>query len=138
LQKKTSQELKGASNGKNSVFHSQSHRFEGPVPDPESLQKYEAIQAGFANRLITMAEKEQEARHSFINNGMKHEFRYNYISITIAFIITIAGLSVCAYGYSLGYATESTALISVGIVSIVGAFMWNKKKQPKQEDQEKK
>ncbi len=34
----------------------------GPIPDPDSLAKYESISPGFANRLLVMAEIEQSER----------------------------------------------------------------------------
>ena len=34
-----------------------------PIPDPKDLEHYEKIQSGFAERLVFMAEKEQEKRH---------------------------------------------------------------------------
>lgn len=36
--------------------------FSGPIPHPDLLQGYENIQAGFAERVFRMAEKEQEHR----------------------------------------------------------------------------
>jgi uncharacterized membrane protein len=36
--------------------------FSGPIPDPETLSRYDAISVGFADRLIQMAEKEQSSR----------------------------------------------------------------------------
>lgn len=39
--------------------------FSGPIPPPHILAKYEEISGGgFANRIVTMAEKEQSHRHS--------------------------------------------------------------------------
>jgi uncharacterized membrane protein len=37
--------------------------FSGPLPPPEALAEYEQISPGFADRIITMAEKEQVHRH---------------------------------------------------------------------------
>lgn len=59
--------MKPAKNKKpnqNKVSISQQQLYSGPVPDPESLAKYEQIFPGFADRLITMAEKEQDSRIS--------------------------------------------------------------------------
>lgn len=39
---------------------SKSHR--GPIPDPESFERYEKCLAGSADRILKMAEKEQDAR----------------------------------------------------------------------------
>jgi uncharacterized membrane protein len=41
----------------------QATAFSGPLPPPESLAEYEQISPGFADRIVTMAEKEQIHRH---------------------------------------------------------------------------
>ena len=40
-----------------------SEKFAGPLPHPEHLQQYEAIQAGLADRIVTMTERQLEHSH---------------------------------------------------------------------------
>lgn len=40
-----------------------SRYFEGPIPPPETLAKYEEIKPGLADRLVSMAERDLESRH---------------------------------------------------------------------------
>ena len=40
-----------------------SETYSGPLPHPAILQQYEAIQPGFAERLLRMAEREQDHQH---------------------------------------------------------------------------
>lgn len=35
----------------------------GPIPDPATLERYNQVQPGFAERIMVMAEKEQKQRH---------------------------------------------------------------------------
>lgn len=44
----------------------EARQFTGPLPPPEQLLQYEQISPGFADRIVTMAEKEQENRHGEI------------------------------------------------------------------------
>lgn len=44
--------------------------FSGPLPPPGDLAAYENIAPGFADRIVTMAEKEQVQRH-----GNEHKLR---------------------------------------------------------------
>lgn len=37
--------------------------YQGPIPPPEVLEKYEKISPGFADRIVKMAEIEQEHRN---------------------------------------------------------------------------
>lgn len=48
----------------------QASAFSGPLPPPEDLAAYEQISPGFADRIVTMAEKEQVQRH-----GNEHKLR---------------------------------------------------------------
>jgi uncharacterized membrane protein len=41
----------------------QAKHFEGPLPPPEQLKQYEEVSPGFAERIVQMAEKEQDFRH---------------------------------------------------------------------------
>lgn len=45
-----------------SIQVAQQKFYSGPIPDPDSLQKYEDVCPGFAERLMSMAEKEQSER----------------------------------------------------------------------------
>ena len=40
----------------------QRESFSGPIPHPELLQKYEEIQQGFAERIVSMAERQLDHR----------------------------------------------------------------------------
>lgn len=48
--------------------------YSGPLPPPLALEKYEQIQPGAADRIITMAEKEQSSRISSQTEGNKRGF----------------------------------------------------------------
>jgi uncharacterized membrane protein len=58
------------------VVKAVSQQFSGPIPHPHILGDYEKVQAGFAERIITMAEKEQSHRH-----GIEHQALSSDISI---------------------------------------------------------
>ena len=45
----------------------------GPLPSPETLERYEKICQGAADRIITMAEKEQDYRHKINNKEIDND-----------------------------------------------------------------
>jgi uncharacterized membrane protein len=47
-----------------SELHLEATRFEGPLPPPEQLAQYKQISPAFAERIVEMAEKEQNFRHA--------------------------------------------------------------------------
>ena len=46
--------------------------FSGPIPPPQVLKQYEEIIPGAGERILAMAEKEQDHRH-----GLVERFQYN-------------------------------------------------------------
>ena len=89
--------------------------YSGPLPPPVVLQQYEEVLPGMADRILAMAEKEQDARHKLeavvIPEAAKAFKRSQYISciiVVVAILSTIplsiwanpvfAGL-VCAGGF---------------------------------------
>lgn len=95
----------------------------GPLPLPADLADYEAIQKGFAERIMQMAEKEQNGRLSSFNDLAGKEYNLksrgqNYGLISV--LVLVAFASFLAY---LG-ATESAAWVAGGgIAGIVGIFV---------------
>lgn len=49
--------------------------FEGPLPHPEILKQYDATVPGLAERIVAMAEKEQEARLEIAKEDAKQKSR---------------------------------------------------------------
>lgn len=109
----------------------------GPIPDPETLQKYEAIMPGIANRIMLQAEKEQEHRHSIetsILNGQETQHRRDTITYRFgqfggAFAVTICVL-LCAFCVFKGYPTQAASLGGVIIVGVALAFITGKSNSP--------
>lgn len=62
-------------NPNNSIQVATHHvEFQGPIPPPDILEKYDGIQAGFADRIIKMAEAEQEHRHALEATVVRESF----------------------------------------------------------------
>jgi len=58
----------------------------GPLPSPETLERYEKICQGAADRIITMAEKEQDYRHKINNKEIDWKKIYKIIEIIFNFM----------------------------------------------------
>jgi len=53
------------------VQYQQIQQYEGPLPTAEQLEKYENLLTGAADRIITMAEKEQEHFHQLARKELE-------------------------------------------------------------------
>ena len=98
-------------------FFSVSQRYSWPIPDPSSLDKYESLVPWAANRIIIMAEKEQDFRHEQTKVDSKREFLLDFMSIIIASFICLWTFWLAWY---LFYLWEAGTAIWV----IIGNFLW--------------
>jgi uncharacterized membrane protein len=64
----------------------------GPIPSPEIIGGYEKVLAGSADRIIKMAEKEQEHRHKVQLRGQTQIATITFIGQMFAFLMGICGI----------------------------------------------
>lgn len=105
-----------------SLIHYQ-EQFSGPIPPPKILKGYEDITSGSANRIISMAEKEQEHRHSMeksmLNSGNRREELGLWFGFVLAMTLGLGGI----YLISIGRPVEGFVAIIAEITTLVGAFI---------------
>jgi uncharacterized membrane protein len=97
--------------------------FRGPIAHPRHLEHYERICPGSADRIIAMAEKEQEFRSNLETQAQADETadrkRGMYCGF-VAFLSLVAGGSFSAY---LGLPWLAAGFIGVGVLSVAGLFV---------------
>lgn len=113
-----------------SIAVSQQKFYSGPIPDAESLQKYEEVCPGFAERLMRMAEKEQEERitiqkevisvEKYLNIKELNNYRRGQVFALISVILVI---SLCCLFLYNGYAKEAKEVAITVIASLAGVFI---------------
>lgn len=96
----------------------------GPLPRPEDFGKYEKVLGGSANRIITMAEKEQNHRHNMestiIGGETGYAARGQYIAGIIFVLLIAAGFYVIAIkGNNVG----GGIILGATTLTAVGAFL---------------
>lgn len=127
--KKTDTEVapKSTQQDENVQIIQQLRHFSGPLPSPENLLNYDKVTPGAANRIIEMAEKNQEHR-LYINKIMaesdvKKSLRGQIFGFAIAAIaFTVA--TICAF---LDQKEIGIAAIGFSLVSIVSTFVLGRK-----------
>lgn len=104
---------------------------QGPIPDPESLARYDSIVPGAAERIISMAEKEAKHRHSIEIRSVKNSIGLSYLGVIFAFLSVIM-LSVLVF-YALKKNFDTTAAwIAVGaIASVASVFIFFRRSKKK-------
>lgn len=103
------------------VVVSATSTFSGPLPPPEDLEKYNKAVPNAAERIIQMAEKEQENRHSLqqteLQYRMKLEMRGQILGFVLALLFTGATVLFAYLGH-LKLALTFGAPLIIGICSI--------------------
>jgi uncharacterized membrane protein len=112
------------------IENQRSELFSGPVPDPESLEKYELIHPGFADRLIKLAEEEQKNRlelnRLLVENEIQNQKRSwdNYrLGQLFAIIAVSEVVLLCTVGFFLGYSNSARDIAVIVIVALAGVFL---------------
>ena len=65
--------------------------FNGPLPPPDALEKYERVSPGAAERIIAMAERESSHRHASVDNEYKEASKGQNCAVIIGALAIISG-----------------------------------------------
>jgi len=109
----------------------------GPLPRPDFLAKYNEIIPDGANRIMLMAERQQEHRFGLENKAMDSQLKQSSRGQIFGFIICLIGLSVSGYMAYLGYAIAGSILGGTGLIGLVSLFVVGKYKQRKNLEEKK-
>lgn len=96
---------------------------QGPLPPARELAKYEMTLVGAANRIISMAEKEQMHRHELETRIVGKEGELKERGQLFALLGLTAMLAIVAWFGYLGQAVAGATLGGAVIVGVVAAFI---------------
>jgi uncharacterized membrane protein len=103
--------------------------FQGPLPSPEALRGFEDVLPGAAERIIAMAEKEQEARLKTDKKIITANIAMMTLGILAALISLFVISFLIKYSIDKGYPNIAAILSSTSLVGVVGLFVWFRKKK---------
>jgi uncharacterized membrane protein len=111
----------------------EAHIFKGPIPHPSLLAQYNDVIPDAASRILGMAEREQEHRHTMEKHLLESSEKRAKSGLRFGFILAL-GLSVGAiYLLSIGQSVEGLATIFGTIATVAGAFIYvQRTRQPQQ------
>lgn len=104
----------------------QEERFEGPIPHPEFFEKYENTLPGSAERILSMAERQQshriEMEKKVISEGLVKERRGQIFGFVL-FILCLITSVVFIY---FGLPKFGGILATISAIAVVGLFLGGK------------
>lgn len=96
------------------VMASYEEKYSGPLPHPKHLEAYEHIQPGLADRIVKMAEAQQEHRFSLekkaIGEQMNSNKRGQYFGFILALVLVLVSVIVM---------TTINSIIGIVMIAIV-------------------
>ncbi|BAH07908.1 DUF2335 domain-containing protein [Clostridium kluyveri] len=110
--------------------------FTGPLPPPEIFEKYEKVCPGAADRIICMAEKQMNHRHSLEEKFLDSSSRNSIVGIISALIVSITVIVVGGVCIVKGYSISGTIFGGMGIATIVTTFLRNTKMKNEKYDKD--
>lgn len=103
-----------------------SQSFSGPIPHPDILSGYETVKEGLAERIVRMAEKEQEARHRYQITVIEGPINATSRGQWMGFIIAILFLGASIFLAVKGLVWLAAVISSGTLVGLVTVFVTQK------------
>lgn len=107
--------------------------FSGPLPPPSVLEGYERALPGSAEKILEMAMKEQQHRHTLEHAEQQEESahiqRGQRFGVTVALATLAAAVLIVIYGDSVATGVIGSLLGVGGLATIAGAFIHVSRKQ---------
>lgn len=105
----------------------------GPLPSPKTLEEYDAVLHGGAERIFAMAEKEQAARHKYNQNALDGEINLDRRGQWMGFSIAIIILVMAAVFAWKGNTTFAGTLVAIDLIGLVSVFVIGRRQGKKDE-----
>lgn len=107
------------------VVKAVSQQFSGPIPPPHILGDYDKVQAGFAERIIAMAEKEQAHRHGIEHQAVSSEIsiqkRGQFFALILSLVILVGSMFLIYSGREIsGSLLAGASLTGLAYIFITG------------------
>jgi uncharacterized membrane protein len=103
--------------------------FSGPMPHPRHLNEYEKTLPGSAERILSMAEKEQNHRHRQEDRIVGSQVRNSMFGLCFALILSIGMLIGATYCAIINQPWVSGLFLSVAAVGMIKSFVEFGKKE---------
>lgn len=104
--------------------------FRGPIAHPKHLEHYESVCPGAADRIIAMAEKEQDSRVAWVDAQQREDHidkkRGMYCGFA-AFIVLVGAAVFCGW---IGQPVLGGSFLATGVLGAVGLFVNGRLQKP--------
>lgn len=95
----------------------------GPLPSPDTIQRYDELVKDGAERIFQQFEKEADERRELIRRGQEYAYRDQTNARFCALIFGLAALGVAAFALYLNHPTAAGIIGGVSLAMAIGYIM---------------
>ncbi len=111
--------------------------FRGRLPSPDMFQHYEKVLSGSADRIMTMAEKEQAHRITWERRELEVESRIAFTGLIFGFTALLFLIGLAGYCAYIGNSTIAGLALGAATLGVVSKFVTHRWSQQEQEPKRK-
>ena len=112
--------------------------FQGPLPPPEMLERYNHIVPNGAERILTMAESQlhhrQSLESSVVNGNVIAQKRGQVFAFVLGVIAIVGGIGLIAFDKS----TQGLVAIITAFVTLAGVFIYGRMEQERERERRRR
>lgn len=109
------------------VVRTVAQEYSGPLPPPKMLEHYNDIEEGFANRIVTMAEREQSHRHNLEQSGVTGAIKKDSRGQHYALIVSVLIVLCCTFLIYSGHEISGSILGGGTLTGLAYIFISGRK-----------
>lgn len=111
-------------------------QFSGPLPPPGVLQGYEDVVPGAAERIIAMAESEQNHRHHIQRESTNKHYAFRRTGQFFGLLVALGGLTTAGYIAYLGHPAAASVIGGTTLLGMVAVFVTGRLIRPADDAEE--
>ena len=100
-------------------------QYSGPLAHPRIVSGYEKLLPGSADRILTMAELQQQHRMQQEDRGQQAAIERDKRAMNRGFVLALALMIVSALAINLGSDLVGFGMVATSVVSLAGVFLYS-------------
>lgn len=109
-----------------------SSHYVGPLPPADQMRAWEEVLPGSADRILSMAERQQTHRQSLETMTVKEATNRSWWGLRLGFVIAVLVVGVGAAAVFTGHATVGISAIVAQAAILAGVFAYGRNEQRKE------
>ncbi len=101
--------------------------FSGPLPPPDILRQYDAVIPGAAERILKMAEEQDQHRRRLESAAIAAGHSDARLGLILGFIIVFGFIGVATYAISKGASLVGLSMVIADLAALLGAYVYGKR-----------